>query len=41
MDIVEITMAIDEQFGVDIPDYKVPEMKTVNDLTEYIQQVKK
>jgi len=39
LDIVEIVMAIEEKFGIEIPDEDVEKIEKVNDAIEYIQSV--
>ncbi|MDD8049518.1 MAG: acyl carrier protein [Thomasclavelia sp.] len=36
LDAVEIIMAIEEEFGIEIPDEKVTAVKTVKDIVDYI-----
>ena len=38
MDIVEIYMACEEEFGIDIPDEEASELETVGKLTAYVQR---
>lgn len=38
LDIVELVMELEEEFGVTIPDEEVERMKTVADLIRYIEQ---
>jgi acyl carrier protein len=38
--IVELVLALEEQFGIKIPDDKVDEIKTVADAVNYIKQHK-
>lgn len=40
LDAVELIMAIEEEFGIEIPDEVSTEMKTVNDIVEYIEKNK-
>ena len=40
LDAVELAMALEEEFGVAIPDDVLPTMKTVSDLVEYIDDNK-
>ena len=35
--VVEILMAIEEQFGIKVPDEEVPGLKTVKDITDYVE----
>lgn len=37
LDIVELVMAFEEEFGIDIPDDDVTNLKTVADAVKYIQ----
>ena len=37
LDIVELIMAFEEEFGVEIPDEKAAEIKTVQDIVDYIK----
>lgn len=36
LDIVELVMALEEQFGISIPDEEAENIKTVGDAVEYI-----
>jgi acyl carrier protein len=36
LDVVELVMALEEQFGIDIPDDDVNGLKTVQDVVDYI-----
>jgi acyl carrier protein len=36
LDVVELVMALEEEFGIDIPDEEVGEIKTVGDAVTYI-----
>ena len=38
LDTVELVMAFEEEFGVDIPDEDAEQMKTVGDAIEYLKQ---
>lgn len=40
LDAVEIIMAIEEQFGIEIPDDEAEKFQTVEDLVEYVEQNK-
>ena len=40
LDAVEIIMAIEEQFGIEIPDDEAEKFQTVEDLVEYVDQHK-
>ena len=37
LDVVELLMAIEEEFGVEIPDEKIEGLKTVGSVVDYIQ----
>ena len=37
LDIVEMLMALEDEFGVDIPDEEIEKMKTVGDVVSYIE----
>lgn len=37
LDAVELLMAIDSEFGVEIPDEEVENIKTIGELVEYIE----
>ncbi|MBV6459025.1 MAG: Acyl carrier protein [Fimbriimonadaceae bacterium] len=37
LDVVELVMAFEEEFGIDIPDDDVTSLKTVQDACNYIQ----
>lgn len=41
LDIVELTMELEENFGIEIPDEDVDRLKTVNDVIDYILQREK
>jgi acyl carrier protein len=38
LDIVELVMALEEEFGLDIPDEDADTMKTVGDAMKYLQE---
>ena len=38
LDIVELVMALEEEFGIDIPDEDADKLKTVGDALNYLQQ---
>ncbi len=37
LDLVEILMAVEENFGVTVPDEEIPSIKTVSDILNYIE----
>lgn len=37
LDVVELLMSIDDEFGIEIPDEEIENIKTIGDLVEYIQ----
>ena len=37
VDIVDLSMALEEEFGVTIADEELPNMKTVGDLVKYLE----
>jgi acyl carrier protein len=41
LDIVELVMAFEEAFGLDIPDEDAEKIKTVKDAVDYIESKKK
>jgi acyl carrier protein len=38
LDLVELVMALEEEFGIDIPDEDADKMKTVGDAMKYLQE---
>lgn len=38
LDVVELVMALEEEFGIDIPDDDVANLKTVGDAVKYIEE---
>ena len=38
LDVVELVMALEDEFGIDIPDDEVGNIKTVGDAVEYIKK---
>jgi acyl carrier protein len=41
LDIVELVMKMEEEFGIEIPDEEAEKIKTVNDVVQYIATHKK
>jgi acyl carrier protein len=41
LDVVELVMAFEDEFGIDIPDDEVGEIKTVGEATSYISKKSK
>ncbi|MBI5905864.1 MAG: acyl carrier protein [Deltaproteobacteria bacterium] len=41
LDIVELVMKMEEEFGIEIPDEEAEKIKTVNDVVQYITAHKK
>ena len=41
LDVVELIMTFEEEFGVSLPDEDVSKLKTVGDIVEYIKNMKK
>ena len=37
LDVVELLMSIEDEFEIEIPDEEIENIKTIRDLTEYIQ----
>ena len=37
LDVVEILMALEENFGVSVSDDEIPNLKTVRDIVEYVE----
>lgn len=40
LDVVELVMALEEEFGIEIPDEDVTQLKTVNEVVRYIDEKK-
>ena len=38
LDIVELVMAMEEEFDIEIPDEDAEKLKTVNDVTDYLSK---
>lgn len=41
LDVVELVMALEEKFGIEIPDEEAEKISTVKDVVEYIEKLKK
>ena len=41
LDVVELVMKMEEEFGIEIPDEEAEKFKTVNDVVQYITTHKK
>ena len=41
LDVVELIMAFEDEFGVTLPDEDIASMKTVGDVVNYINKLKK
>lgn len=41
LDIVELVMALEEEFGSEIPDEEAEKLQTVGDVVKYIEDIKK
>lgn len=37
LDVVELLMTIEDEFNIEIPDEEIENIKTIGDLTDYIQ----
>ena len=40
LDVVEMLMALEDEFGVDIPDEEIEKMKTIGDVVNFIEENK-
>ena len=40
LDVVEILMSLEDEFGVSIPDEAIPQIKTIKDIVEFIDNHK-
>ena len=38
LDVVDLIMSLEEEFGIEIPDSRVEKMKTVGDVVRYIEE---
>ena len=41
LDVVELIMTFEDEFGISLPDEEVAKMKTVGDVVNYIKNIKK
>lgn len=41
LDLVEILMSLEDEFGISIPDEAIPEIKTIKDVVNFIEKNKK
>ncbi len=41
LDLVEILMSLEDEFGVSIPDEAIPEIKTIKHIVDFIESHKK
>lgn len=41
LDLVEILMALEDEFGISIPDEAIPTIKTIKDIVDFIEKNKK
>ena len=41
LDVVELIMTFEDEFGVSLPDEEVEKMKTIKDVIAYIEKIKK
>ncbi len=41
LDLVEILMSLEDEFGISIPDEMIPQIKTIKDIVEFIETSKK
>ena len=40
LDLVEILMSLEDEFGISIPDEAIPQIKTIKDIVEFIESHK-
>lgn len=40
LDLVEILMSLEDEFGISIPDEAIPQIKTINDIVDFIESNK-
>ena len=41
LDLVEILMSLEDEFGISIPDEAIPEIKTIKNVVDFIEKNKK
>lgn len=41
LDLVEILMSLEDEFGISIPDEAIPTIKTIKDIVDFIEKNKK
>ena len=41
LDVVELIMAFEDEFGISLPDEEIAKMKSVGDIVNYISKLKK
>ena len=41
LDLVEILMSLEDEFGISIPDEMIPQIKTIKDIVDFIESAKK
>ena len=41
LDLVEILMSLEDEFGISIPDEMIPQIKTIKDIVNFIESAKK
>lgn len=41
LDLVEILMSLEDEFGISIPDEAIPEIKTIEDIVKFIDEHQK
>ena len=41
LDVIELVMAFEDEFGISLPDEEISKMKTIADVVNYIKSIKK
>lgn len=41
LDVIELVMAFEDEFGISLPDEEISKMKTIADVINYIKSIKK